>query len=264
MNIQLSKIFRNASFGLSFLACFSTPAWSAERDWSDSMNFDHAGFSDGSALMTLGRFQVESGMEFTSETAVTNWLARFGLFDWMELRFEVPSIVTTYESPSVYQVDALESGVKIALYETEELQLSVLPYLMFPAGSIVSAAEVISPGLELLTDVSLVEDFTFSFGVYSRALGRRDALRENDVFTIDTTLATAITWSVTKQFGLVGDAWYTFQDLFGEASLSPTPGADVAVYYMFTPDLALDVYAGATFTADKTYSFGGFGLSARL
>ena len=54
---------------------------------------------------------------------------------------------------------------------------------------------------------------------------------------------------------MVVDAWYGFSDLTGDSSVDPVPGADFAVYYLVTPNVALDAYVGANFLPDEVASF---------
>ena len=263
MDTKIQSLALSFVIGLLGFCGLSTSALAEEADWSDTMNVDHPGFSDSASLMSLGRFQIESGMEFTEETASTNWLARYGLFDWMELRFEVPAIISRYGSPGVYNVDVLEAGPKVQLHNSDRLSFSVIPSVLFPAGSKDSSAKLISVGLELLTDIRLNDQLTTSIGVYSRALGQAGLQKDTYVYQLESTLVAAVAWSLTKQFAMVVDGWVVFDDLTSGSKTGSIPGLDLALSYLFTPNVSVDVYGGVTFAGSERSSFGGFGVSVR-
>ena len=236
----------------------------AEADWSDPISIDHAGFSDGTDIMSLGKYQIESGIKFTSKTTSTNWLSQYGLFDWLELRFKVPAMMTFFATPGVFQIDSLEAGPKIRVLNKERVQIAVVPYAIFPTGSSVSSGKIISFGVELLTDISLSDAFTASLSAYPRLLGQHDAPTDDYSYDSDAAFAVALSWSATRQFSIAADAWTKMSKSTTSDKFEFAPAADLVITYLFTPNVAVDVSAGTSLDAPSTSMFGGFGLSVRL
>lgn len=251
-------------FTLTVLSCLCVagPSWAEteEENWNDTMSVDHAGFADGTAIVNEGRFQLESGMKFTSDQSSTNWLARYGFSTDMELRFVVSGLVAPYSDAAKLAVDTLEAGFKYRLYNGEKIQFSVLPYAIFPSGSPISSAVTLSGGIKILSDISLTDSIGISLSAYPKMLGKTVGTSNKYVF--DSAFAFSAGWSLSKQFGVCIDVFTEMSK--GASSYEFSPAADFGIIYMYSPDVTFDVYIAAPLNEDKITPKGGFGMSFRL
>lgn len=236
----------------------TTPSWAEDEatNWDDAMSIDHFGYADGTATVNQGRFQIESGTDFASDASSTNWMARYGFTEAIELRFAVPALTASYSAPTKLQVDTMEAGFKYRVFESESIQLAILPYLILPAGSPVSSVETVSLGLKLLSDFSISDSIGVSLSAYPQLLGQSSGYVPNTAFAFSAG------WSLSQRFSIGMDVWAEM--VKSGDGFEPFPGADLAVMYLLTPNIALDLYVAAPLGEKELKPNGGFGLSFRL
>ena len=246
----------------------------APDPWEAKLPTDRPGFADTSYTLGAFDFAAEIGLSlsrpagarFSGDLGVS---ARYGVFEGMELRLRIPSFnfqsreVDTVNGVKQYQFDAniasMDLGAKIAFDLHDRVHLAVLPHLIVPTLAPESGGSYAGVGgaLSVITDVTLSDVLGLTIFVTPKlvqlplATGGAEA-----AFVLEGSLMGTAT--LTRQISLFVEGFGVMPG-HGEAY----PGMDFGLTYHITPDMMVDMFAGATFQ-DTLAAFGSLGFSFRL
>ncbi len=230
---------------------------------------DRPHLPEAATTVGVGRVVLESGYTFSrKDSAVTQSypeaLLRVGLLaDWFELRagqnFLSERRTAVGSASAVSGAQDLYLGAKFAVSAQHGLlpATALIPQMTVPTGSAAETAGRVLPGLNA----------DFSWELIENRLGIELLVADNrvrDDVGAHHELATGLTGVVQLTGKLEAFAeWDAFYPLDGVGSKGPRHYAVGGLVYFVTPDLAVDVRAGAGLDGRSDDVIVGFGFALR-
>lgn len=256
-----------------------------EPDEDESLITDRPHFSEASALVGKGRFQVESGYTFSNDGGQINplfggaeegtrgiqshsfpeTLFRIGvLADWFEFRlgynYLVESTINADRSRTrVRGSDDLYVGAKLALTEQKGYlpEMAIFPQALVPSGSPAFTSGQALPGFNLAYSWK-VNDW-LEIECNTQLNRRKDDVQH---FYTEFIQTLNLEYQFTKKFGGFTE-WFAFMPN-GSLAAIPQHYANGGFVYLVTKDIQLDIHAAVGLNRHADDFFGGGGLSVRF
>lgn len=243
----MKKILLLTGFVISALWCTSQK--------KESIVTDRPSQSASSAIVPAGNLQLETGyiLEQDEQADGTNFnlLLRWGLNEFVELRFQQDYLTTDTEVASFRGLSATKLGIKsvIAKEESWMPEIALLGSLTFPSGEGIYQTRNNVPEFAFSTSKSFSDRF---------AMGYNLGMRWDDDSPEHTTFYTLIFgWTVSDQVALFFEP-YGFLRKETKADSRLNGG----LTYLLKPSIQLDVSGGIGLTDQSPDSFVSFGAAA--
>ncbi len=230
---------------------------------------DRPHFPEASTTVGLHRVVLESGYTFSrNDGAITHSfpeaLLRVGLLaDWFELRagqsFLAERRTAGGATATMSGAQDLYLGAKVALSAQHGLlpATALIPQMTVPTGSAAETAGRVLPGLNADFGWEVIEK---RFGIELLVANNR----VRDGFGAHHELATGLTGVVQLTASLEAFAeWDAFYPLDGVGAKGPRHDVVGGFVYFVTPDLAVDIRAGAGLNARSDGVIVGVGFALR-
>lgn len=224
---------------LVFVCLVAVPAWGQQ----DDVNPDRPGVSTSPQTVTRGALQLETGVEYSRErragepnehrTSVVA-LARYGIFDGLELRLALEPVVVLRGPGDATNVGDLVLGGKIrvldGVYGSARPALSLLPTIKLPTAPDPIGSEKVDIGLAALVGWSLGR-FSLTGNAGIAAIG------QDNGYLVQGQLIGAVAWEAIDKLSLLGEVlWNSPEERHGDDFVGATAGAS----YRVTRDVAVD------------------------
>lgn len=243
-------------------AAQTVPPERPEDPWADKLSADHPGYSDSSSTVPRFAIQAEVGVEAIKPLEGDldlglGVLGRYGIFENVELRLEVPAIQFLFdrqEQEVTPTLNSVEVGAKLAIPLSDSLQLGLLPHVITP-GTEGSSIGGFSGGLGVILDIS-AGDLGAWLSSVPKMLGLRQpgAVASVD-YAFQVDVAAGVSYQLAPNMGVFVETWGVIDDGY-------MPAADAGIVWHIKPELLLDVYFGMQFP-DTALPYGGLGFAYR-
>lgn len=234
---------------------------------------DRPGFSTGTYTVKPGRFNIESGYQYSfkdhnTESDTSTHTAplsnlRIGITNKIEfdLLWNGWNIDDQEDSSPETSVADVSVGGKYRIIEADQFNLTALGMLSLPVGSSPSTSGHVDPQFGLLLDYSLLDNIT----LFGNVLANTDETKGDRNYSIQPIAG--ISFSHTSRLGTYleynSDIPLHTGDASGPGSSKVQNTIDGGATYLLTDDVQLDISAGLGLE-NETDNFIATGVSIRF
>jgi hypothetical protein len=223
---------------------------------------DRPDFTESAAVVPDGDWQVELGLEWSSQSdgqglVLPLALLRYGLGAGFELRLGLPSVQFGWPKQAVATTDLspIELGTKFVHVLSESASIGILPFVRLPLESEQYSSLGAGVGVKLLWAVGLTDWLGLggNFGLIFAGLG---AARPDRLYQASVSLG----FGLSDSLGLFLEAFTEIAE--GQPESAPA-NLDGGLTWLVLDLLQLDLSVGMDLRAAPEAVFGGLGLSYR-